>query len=107
MPDERYAKISAKFEAEQAGLKETVSALEAEISGQEQQTANVDSFLALVRRTTEIEKLTPAIVHEFIEKIIVYEPEQARGDRRQKVEIIYNNIGAVDPQSWAESGSQN
>ena len=47
--------MSAKFEAEQAGLKETVSALETEISGQEQQTANVDSFLALVRRTTEIE----------------------------------------------------
>ncbi len=107
VPDERYAKMSAKFEAEQAKLKETVAALETEISGQEQQTANVDSFLALVRRTTEIEKLTPAIVHEFIEKIIVYEPEQARGDRRQKVEIIYNNIGAVDPQSWAEAGSQN
>ncbi len=83
----------------QAGLKETVAALEAEISGQEQQTANVDSFLALVRRTNEIEKLTPAIVHEFIEKIIIYAPEQARGDRCQKVEIIYNNIGAVDPQS--------
>jgi len=40
--------------------------------------------------------LTPAIVHEFIDRIIVHEPEQARGDRRQKVEIIYNNIGAVD-----------
>jgi uncharacterized protein with PIN domain len=36
-----------------------------------------------------------------------FEAEQARGDRRQKVEIIYNNIGAVDPQSWAEAGSQN
>ncbi|WP_411677463.1 DUF4368 domain-containing protein [Caproicibacter sp.] len=107
VPDERYAKMSTKLETEQSGLKETVATLETEISGQEQQTANVDSFLALVRRTTEIEKLTPAIVHEFIEKIIVYEPEQARGDRRQKVEIIYNNIGAVDPQSWAEAGSQN
>lgn len=48
----------------------------------------------MVNRYTEIEKLTPAIVHEFIDRIIVHEPEQARGDRRQKVEIIYNNVGA-------------
>lgn len=107
VPDERYAKMSAKFEEEQAGLKQALAALETEIAKQEKQAVNVDSFLALVRRTTEIEKLTPAIVHEFIEKIIVYEPEQARGDRRQRVEIIYNNIGAVDPQSWADTGSQN
>lgn len=57
---------------------------------------NVDRFLSIVRRYTEIEELIPAIVHEFIDRIIVHEPEQARGDRRQKVEIINNNIGAVD-----------
>lgn len=94
--DERYEKMSAKFEAEQAGLKETVAALETEIAWEENQAVNVDRFLSVVRRYTEIEKLTPAIVHEFIDRIIVYEPEQARGDRRQKVEIIYNNVGAVD-----------
>nr|WP_242823007.1 DUF4368 domain-containing protein [Syntrophobotulus glycolicus] len=49
-----------------------------------------------LRRYTEIKELTPAIVHEFIDRIIVHEPEQARGDRRQKVEIIYNNVGAVN-----------
>jgi len=48
------------------------------------------------QRIAELDTLTPAIVHEFIDRIIVHEPEQARGDRRQKVEIIYNNIGAVD-----------
>lgn len=57
---------------------------------------NVDRFLSIVRRYTEIEELIPAIVHEFIDRIIVHEPEQARGDRGQKVEIINNNIGAVD-----------
>jgi hypothetical protein len=48
------------------------------------------------RRYTEIEELTPAIVHEFIDRIIVHEPDIPRGGRVQKVEIIYNNIGAVD-----------
>lgn len=56
----------------------------------------MDSFLDTVRRYTEIETLTPAIVHEFIDKNMIYEPEQARGNRRQNVEIIYNKIRAVD-----------
>jgi len=94
--DERYEKMSSKFETEQAELKEKVAALEQEISELERQSVNVDKFLKVVRRYTEIEELTPAIVHEFIDRIIIYEPEQARGDRVQKVDIIYNNIGAVD-----------
>jgi hypothetical protein len=48
------------------------------------------------RYTTEIDKLTPAIVHEFIDRIIIHEPEQARGNRRQEVEIIYHRIGKID-----------
>lgn len=94
--DERYEKMSVKFEAEQAELKEVVTALEQEIAEQERQSVNVDKFLKVVRRYTEIEELTPAIVHEFIDRIVIHEPEQARGDRVQKVDIIYNNIGAVD-----------
>ena len=94
--DERYEKMSVKFKAEQAEFVETVDTLETEISEEESQAVNVDRFLSVVRRYTTIEELTPAIVHEFIDRIIVHEPEQARGDRRQKVEIIYNNIGAVD-----------
>ncbi|MFT9057659.1 MAG: DUF4368 domain-containing protein [Ethanoligenens sp.] len=96
LPDERHEKMSVKFETEQAELKETVAALDAEIAAQDKQTVSVDRFLELVRRYTMIEKLTTAIVHEFIDRIIVYEPEQVRDDRHQKVEIIYNNIGAVD-----------
>ena len=88
--------MSGKFEAEQAELTQTLAFLETEIAAEESQAVNVDRFLSVVRRYTEIETLTPAIVHEFIDRIIVHEPEQARGNRRQKVEIIYNNIGAVD-----------
>ena len=101
VPDERYEKMSAKFEAEQAALIQAHDALEKEIAGQEEAADGIDKFLATVRRyTTEIEKLTPAIVHEFIDRIIIHEPEQARGDRRQKVDIIYNRIGKIDLSDW-------
>jgi len=96
--DERYEKMSDKFETEQAELKVTAAFLEKELGLLESEAVNVDKFLTVVRRYTEIEELTPAIIHEFIDRIIIYDPEQARGNRRQKVEIIYNNIGAVDLQ---------
>jgi len=101
VPDERYEKMSAKFEAEQAALIQAADALEAEIGEQEEAADGIDKFLATVRRyTTEIEKLTPVIVHEFIEKIIIHEPEQARGDRRQEIEIVYYKIGKIDLSEW-------
>jgi len=61
-----------------------------------EQASGVDRFIDTVRRYTEIETLTPAIVHEFIDKIIIHEPEQARGNRRQRVEFIYHKIGKID-----------
>ncbi|MDR2932786.1 MAG: recombinase family protein [Oscillospiraceae bacterium] len=106
VPDERYYKMSAKLEEEQAALTGTLAALETEIAEGEEQAAGVDSFLDTVRRYTEIAELTPAIVHEFIDKIVIYEPEQARGNRRQKVEIVYNKIGAIDLDRW-QGESQN
>jgi len=96
VPDERYEKMSVRFEAEQAALIQALDTLETEIAGQEEQASGVDRFLDTVRRYTEIEKLTPAIVHKFIDKIIIHEPEQAQGNRRQKVEIVYHKTGTID-----------
>jgi hypothetical protein len=51
-----------------------------------------------------VDKLTHAVIHEFIDRIIVHEPENARKDRRQKVEIVYHRIGKINLEEWlAES----
>lgn len=105
--DERYEKMSSKLETEQAGLTAILTTLETKIAEQDEQALGVDRFISAVCRYTEIEELTPAIIHEFIDKIIIYEPEQARGNRRQRVEIIYNKIGAIDLDSWQNAGTQN
>jgi len=73
--DERYEKMSSKLEAEQSELIVVLDALEMEIAEQNEQANGVDCFLETVKRYTEIEMLTPAIVHEFICKIIIHEPE--------------------------------
>lgn len=70
--------------------------LQADLSDLEQESVNVDRFLAVVRKYTEVKELTPAIIHEFIDKIIIHQPDSPHKNRVQKVEIIYNNIGMFD-----------
>ena len=53
-------------------------------------------FVALVKRYTEVQELTPTIVNEFIERIIVHAPDKSSGHRVQDVEIVYNLIGKVE-----------
>ena len=59
---------------------------------------NVDSFLSMVRRYTDIAELTPEIVRAFVERIEVQKPEKVPGTntRKQTIVIVWNYIGAVD-----------
>ncbi len=41
----------------------------------------------------EKKELTPEIVHEFIDKIVVAKPDKVGGKRHQRVDIHYNTIG--------------
>jgi len=94
--DERFAKLSAKYETEQAELTSKGKVLVTEIAEIESKGANVGEFLKKVRKyTTEIDRLTPAIVREFVDRVIVHQLTSRRKDGVQKIEIIYNNIGVV------------
>lgn len=43
-----------------------------------------------------IQELTGEIIREFVEKIIVFKAEKVDGHRQQRIQIIYNAIGAVE-----------
>jgi len=96
LSDERFAKMSAKYESEQTDIRGEIDKMETQISSRESQLGDVNKFLSAVRKCAKLETLTPAIANEFIDRIIVHEPEKARGNRVQKVDIIYNGVGAVD-----------
>lgn len=88
--------MSASYESGQKQLKERVTELQGTIHTAEDQSLNTDRFLKLVRKYTDIQKLDAEIIREFVEKIIVFQPEKVDGHRQQKIQIIYNCIGAVD-----------
>ena len=94
--DERFLQLSTAYEIEQAELKHEAAKLEDELVVENLAVANTERFLATVRSYTEIDALSPTILHEFIEKIVIHAPDKSSGHRKQKVEIYSNSVGILD-----------
>ena len=95
--DERFAKMTASYEDEQKTLEFRVRELKAAIGTVTENASNVDAFLKLVRRYTDIQELTAEIIREFVEKIYVYKAERIDGKRVQRIKIVWNCIGEFTP----------
>ena len=93
---ERYLKMTAEYEEEQEQLELEIEVYEQIVESQQEANDNYDAFAAFVEKYVDIPELTPAIVNEFIKKIIVHAPDKSDGKRIQKVEIIFNFVGEVE-----------
>jgi len=93
---ERFTKLSEGYEKEQAELKQSSDSLRAVVAAVETQAVNVQSFLKIVRKYTEPTELTPALLREFVEKIVVHAPDKSSGQRVQRIDVHYNFIGEID-----------
>ena len=97
LSDERFQKLSADYEKEEQDLKVLTSSLRKEMELEESKSADVDRFLSVVERYTDIPELTPCILHEFVEKIIVHAASDPKGkNRTQEIDIYYKGIGALE-----------
>jgi len=96
--DERFVKMSATYESEQRELENRINELQDILLASEEKKLNVDSFLKLVRKSTDITELTPEIIRTFVERIEVFQPEKVPGTRtkKQTICIHWNYIGAVE-----------
>lgn len=94
--DERFMKMSTTYESEQKELNARVTALRYFIDHAKEKSLNAEHFLSLVRKYTDIKELDAEIIREFVEKIIVFKAEKIDGHRVQRIQIIYNCIGAVE-----------
>ena len=95
LSDERFKKLSVDYESEQKQLAERAAVLEADLAEQGEKAANVEKFLAIVRKYTDIQELTPTLLREFVDKIVVHEPDRISGKREQKIDIYYNFVGEL------------
>ena len=93
--DERFEMMSKNYEAEQKELRQIIPELSQYIKASEQKNADTAQFIGIVRKYSEIPKLTPEIMHEFIEKIVVHAPDKSSGHRTQQIDICFRFNVAV------------
>ena len=96
LSDERFMKMSKGYEAEQRTLQDEANMIQDELQQEEKKSVDVKRFLAVVKKYTDLTELTPEILREFVDRIIVHAPDKSSGRRLQEIEIIYNHIGEFD-----------
>ena len=95
--DERFARMTANYEEEQKGLESRVAELKKLLAAEKDRSVNVDHFLTLVRKYTDVQELTAEIVREFVEKVYVHQAERIDGQKVQRIRIVWNCIGEFTP----------
>lgn len=94
--------MSANYEAEQKQLEKMVTMLRDEIEAQDDKMSNVLAFVEKVKRYTEIKELTPAIVNEFIDYIMVSKKQVIDGKTVYPIDLYYNGVGIIAAPSAEE-----
>jgi len=102
LTDDRFAKMSARYESEQAENEKQLATLTKELASAKVKAGSADDFLKTVKRYTRMRKLTPEILREFVDEIIVHHRVRvgvASPDcpavERQEIEILYNCVGSI------------
>ena len=79
------------------GGKRKTAALQAELDKSQAATDNAEKFMDIVRKHLAFEELTPTLLREMVEKIVVHECSyDENGTRRQDIEIYYSFVGKID-----------
>ena len=93
--DERYVTLSMSYEEEQQRLKADIPEMESYLETETDKTESLQKFIDKVKKITELKELTPELIHEFIDRIIVHAPRYLDGKRVQLMDIYYNGVGIL------------
>jgi hypothetical protein len=96
LPETHYDRMLAEYDTEQAALRQELAELQAQVDNYTADSIRADSFIELVHRHTEFDVLTPVLLNEFIDKVIIHEGDKSSGKRTQKIEVHMNFIGNID-----------
>ena len=93
--DDRFRNLSFNYDKEQQELKLKIEQLSKDIENTEKKDADITQFISNVKKYTEITELTPEILNELIEKILVHQTENINGKKVQEIDIYYRGVGII------------
>ncbi|RKI71753.1 DUF4368 domain-containing protein [bacterium 1xD42-67] len=73
LTDERFMKMSQRYDEEQQQLKKDIEELQRQCDRENDRAFCKEQFLKAVRKFMEMKTLTPTILHELVERIDVYQ----------------------------------
>ena len=100
--DSRFEKLSADYENEQTELTEKMQLLEQEIAQQEEEADSIEQFILRAKKYPNLQELTPAVLHDLVNKVYVHAPDKSSGHRVQDVHISLACIGFLPESIIAE-----
>ena len=98
IPEKRYQTLSAQYERESTALELEISELTEYVRNYIDGTSEAKRFMSLINKYQEFENLTPMMVNELIDKIVVYERDRKGSTQTtQRIDIYFTFIGAFVP----------
>ena len=95
LTDERFAILTAEYEAEQRDLRDKVEKLDALLNQKRDGLQNAGHFLTAISKYKDITELDVSVLHELLEKIVVHEAEGVGKARTQKIDIHWRFVGLL------------
>ena len=96
IPEKNFTELLSGYNAEQTALEAEIERLRSEIDTFNSDSVRADKFIELAKRHTEFDELTPALLNNFVERVIVHEADKSSDRRVQEVEILFSFIGRFD-----------
>lgn len=96
IPEQRFEMLFNDYDNEQKQLKITIEQTQNELKEYEEDNDKINQFLELTKKYTDFSVLTPVMINEFIDKIIVHAADKSSGEREQEIEIYLKFIGKFD-----------
>ena len=103
IPDKHFERMFAQYDAEQTALESKIAELQTQIDVYMEDSTRADKFIELVKKHTEFNELSVAVLNEFIDRIDVHEADKSSGKRTQQIDIYLSFIGNFDvPEDYEE-----
>ena len=94
--DEQFYRLSKGYETELADAKAEIATLTEEVKDTDTAVNNVEKLIAITRRYTRIDELTPEILNVLVDKIVIHEAKKKDGKRTQSIDIYYSYVGIMN-----------
>lgn len=93
--ESRFVMMTEKLDAEQAEARDLIQRYMTALSEEDGKVEDIRRFVNELMRFASITELDEIVTHRLIEKIVIGEPFEENGETIQKVQIVYNFVGAI------------